>query len=103
MPQSESVQHPASLSCRGQTAKISPSSTLFPTHKKAAGTGGGFSTGGDFQYQRHFPKTLHGIVKLLALPEKKIKILPDSSVMCLFPPGFYKSARTGSLGACIEG
>lgn len=71
MPQSESVQHPASLSCRGQTASIGPSSTLFPTWKKAAGAGEDFSTGGISSIkgisQEHFVAN----VKLLALPEKK--------------------------------
>lgn len=46
MPQSESVQHPASFSCRGQTDSISLSSTLFPTQKKAPGKGEGFSSRG---------------------------------------------------------
>lgn len=75
MPQSESVapEHPASLSCRRQIASISPSSTLFPPHKKAAGRGGGFSTEGISSIkgisQEHFVAS----VKLLALPEKNIQ------------------------------
>lgn len=77
MPQSKSLQHPASLSCKGQTASISPSSTQLPKHKKASDTGGGYSTREISSIksicQEHFVVN----VKFLALPEKKFKV-PES-------------------------
>lgn len=64
MPQTESAQHPASLSCRGQTDSVGPSSTLFPTQKKAAGKGGGFSTGRISSIQGIFQEHFAASVKV---------------------------------------
>lgn len=86
-------------------SSISPSSTLSP---KIKGSWHSWRLQGNFQDQRCFPWAI-GRVNVLASgfawKPKNIRFQssPDSSAICLFPPGSYKSGRTDFLRACIEG
>lgn len=69
VPQSESIQHPASLSCRRQTAASAPLPHC-PLKSKAAGTAEGFR--GISRIKGVFLEQLEGsMFWLLALPESQ--------------------------------
>lgn len=102
MPQSESIQHPASLSCRGQTAASAPLPHC-PLQSKAAGTAQGFRGISRIKgiSLRNWKGQSFGF--WLCLKTKKYKVPDVTRLICLFPPGFYKSGRTDFSRACIRG